>query len=118
MQAYSTPITPPPTTIIVLGMSGICRIWSLLRMLRPLMGTFGETAGFVPVAITMVPALYTLAPREPSTRIVCGSTKLAHPNSISMLLRISCDSVTSISVLITCCTRKTRSAMQIFSFTR
>ncbi len=42
MQVYSTPITPPPTTISVFGISGICRIWSLLMMLRPLIGTFGD----------------------------------------------------------------------------
>ena len=40
MHAYSTPITPPPTTIKVRGICGMPRIWSLLMMLRPLIGTF------------------------------------------------------------------------------
>ena len=39
-----------------LGISGILRIWSLLMMLRPLMGTLGETAGLVPMAMTMFSA--------------------------------------------------------------
>ena len=57
MQVYSTPITPPPTTISVLGISGICRIWSLLMMLRPLIGTLADAAGLVPVAMITVSAL-------------------------------------------------------------
>ncbi len=42
MQAYSTPMTPPPTTISVLGISGMARIWSLLMMVRPLSGNGGR----------------------------------------------------------------------------
>ena len=53
MQVYSTPMTPPPTTISDLGRLGRSRIWSLLMMLRPLMGTLGESAGLVPVAMMM-----------------------------------------------------------------
>jgi len=45
-------ITPPPTTISVLGISGIFRIWSLLIMFRLLKGTNGDSAGLVPVAMT------------------------------------------------------------------
>ena len=45
MQVYSTPITPPPTTIRVLGISGMFRIWSLLTMVRPLSGTVGLIGG-------------------------------------------------------------------------
>ena len=45
MQVYSTPMTPPPTTMSVLGRSGRLSTWSLLMMLRPLMGTLGETGG-------------------------------------------------------------------------
>jgi hypothetical protein len=43
MQVYSTPMTPPPTTISVLGSLGRSRTWSLLMMVRPLMGTLGES---------------------------------------------------------------------------
>lgn len=56
MQVYSTPTTLPPTTIIVFGISGICRIWSLLIMFRLLNGTLGELAGLVPAAMIMPPA--------------------------------------------------------------
>jgi hypothetical protein len=49
---YSTPMTPPPTTMSVLGKVGRFRTWSLLMMLRPLMGTLGEKAGWVPTAMT------------------------------------------------------------------
>src|SRR6266404_369703 len=52
MHAYSTPITPPPTTISVFGICDMLRIWSLLMMFRPLMGTLEFTDGLVPVAMT------------------------------------------------------------------
>ena len=102
MQVYSTPITPPPTTIIVFGRFTSSSTRSLLMMLRPLIGTFGDDAGLVPVAIRMFFASYTLEPREFVTFTCDTSSKLATPTSISMLLRESCASVTSISVLITC----------------
>ena len=57
-------------------------------------------------------------PREFVTLMWFASSKLAIPTSISMLLRESCASVTSTSVLITCWTRNARSDMVIFSFTR
>ncbi len=56
MQVYSTPMTPPPTTISVFGISGMSSTWSLSMMLRPLIGTLAETAGLVPVAMTMASA--------------------------------------------------------------
>ena len=52
MEVYSTPMTPPPTTMSVLGKVGRLSTWSLLTMLRPLMGTLGEKAGLVPTAMT------------------------------------------------------------------
>jgi len=77
MHVYSTPITPPPTTIKVLGNSGICRIWSLLMMLWPLMGTVSDTAGLVPVAIMIMGASRSACPREVTTRMCVASRKLA-----------------------------------------
>ena len=79
MHVYSTPMTPPPTTINVLGSSAICRIWSLVRMLRLFSGTFGDSAGLVPVAMTMAWPSRSVWPCEPWTRMWCGSTKLAVP---------------------------------------
>ena len=52
MQVYSTPITPPPTIIIVFGNAGRSSTRSELMMLRPLTGTFADAAGLVPVAIS------------------------------------------------------------------
>ena len=51
MQAYSTPITPPPTTISDLGSASRPRIWSLLMMVLPFTGTLSDTAGLVPTAM-------------------------------------------------------------------
>ncbi len=51
MQVYSTPITPPPTTIIVFGRFTRSSIRSELMIDCPLIGTLADVAGFVPVAI-------------------------------------------------------------------
>ena len=51
IEVYSTPMTPPPTTIRVFGICDICRTWSLFTMLRLLRGTLGDTAGLVPGAM-------------------------------------------------------------------
>ena len=118
MQQYSTPMTPPPTMIMVFGRLGRFSTWSELTIVVPLMGTFGELAGFVPVAMMTFLPSYTVWPRVFVTFTCVGSSKLATPVSTSTLLRESCASVTSISVLITCCTRKARSAIVIRSFTR
>jgi len=45
MEAYSLPITPPPTTIIDLGSRVICRTVSLSKMLSRLNGMNGGRAG-------------------------------------------------------------------------
>ena len=117
MHVYSTPMTPPPTTISVLGISGMSRIWSLLTMVRPLSGTVALVAGLVPVVMMTVGASRSLWPREFSTRTCVASRKLARPVITSTPLRVSCAWVTSTSVLITWLTRKPRSAMVIFSLT-
>jgi len=43
-RCIRTPITPPPTTISERGSTGRSRMWSLLTMERPLMGTWGRVA--------------------------------------------------------------------------
>ena len=50
MQAYSAPMTPPPTTIIVLGSELRFRISSLVRIVCSLNGTCAGRAGLVPTA--------------------------------------------------------------------
>jgi hypothetical protein len=51
MQQYSTPMTPPPTMIMVEGSVGRSSTRSEFTMVVPLIGTFGELAGLVPVAM-------------------------------------------------------------------
>src|ERR1019366_2593605 len=84
MHVYSTPITPPPTTISVRGISGISKIWSLLTMVRPLSGTVGLVAGLVPAAMMMLGAPRSLWPREFSTRTCVASRKLVRPGDVDL----------------------------------
>ncbi len=98
-------------------MSGICRIWSLLTIVRPFNGTLSETAGLVPVAMMMVGASRSAWPREFTVRTCVASMKLARAFSTSMPLRANWAWVTSASVLITWLTLKPRSAMVILSLT-
>src|SRR5260370_39301512 len=79
MHTYSTPMTPPPTTIMDLGISGIFRIWSLLMMVLSLKGTRGETAGFVRGAMTIWFAFNSDCSREPATCMRGGAIKQAIP---------------------------------------
>ena len=118
MHVYSTPMTPPPTTISVFGISSIGRIWSLSMMVRPFNGTSVETAGLVPTPMMMNGASIRFYLGNSPPRGGSDPEKVAVPISISILLRESCACVTSISVLITCWTRNDRSAIVIFSFTR
>ena len=73
-------------------MSGICRIWSLLMMVRPLIGTVGDAAGLVPVAMMMMGASRSACPREFSTRTCVASRKLAaagdHFHAVARQLRL------------------------------
>ena len=80
--------------------------------------TVAQGCGFVPVPITIFSAATSLEPRELVTSIVCGSWNVPVPVITSTPFRDSCACVTSISVLITCCTRNDRSAIVIFSLTR
>ena len=53
MQQYSTPITPPPTIIMVFGRVVRFNTRSELMIVDPLIGTLAEVAGLVPVPIMM-----------------------------------------------------------------
>ena len=57
IDAYSTPITPAPTTTIEPGTSSTARIWSESSTRTPSNFTFDGRAGTVPVAMTMTPAV-------------------------------------------------------------
>ncbi len=56
IDAYSTPMTPAPTTIIVRGRSLRPRMPSESRIVSPSTATPGGAAGRVPVAITILSA--------------------------------------------------------------
>ena len=53
MVAYSQPITPPPSTAIVLGMESVSRIESESQIVRLFNGMSAPRRGREPVAITM-----------------------------------------------------------------
>jgi hypothetical protein len=52
MLAYSIPITPAPSTVIVFGIRGSCRIVSESKTVSPSKGTSAGRLGREPVAIT------------------------------------------------------------------
>ena len=120
IDAYSTPMTPAPTTTSESGTVSKVRIWSESRTLTPSKSTWSGRAGVVPVAMTTLSAVRVRCDPEPSMSIesVCGSRKLAAPAISSMWLRISCDRMTSVSRPITCCSRASRSEMVMSSLTR
>ena len=120
IEAYSTPITPAPTTTIEPGTVSSWRIWSESSTRVPSNSTLVGRAGRVPVAITILSAVRVRCTCDPSmsTDSVCGSMKLAIPGISSMWLRSSWDLITSVSRPITCCSRASRSAMVISSLTR
>ncbi len=64
MQVYSTPMTPPPTTIMVFGRLTRSSTRSELMIDVPLIGTLAELAGLVPVAIRTFFASYIVEPLE------------------------------------------------------
>jgi len=87
MHAYSIPMTPAPTTIMVEGTRLRSKMPSASMMALPSTGTSGEAAGTVPVAMTTRSAWMTMAGPSPSIVMVCGSTKEAWPSSTSTPLR-------------------------------
>jgi hypothetical protein len=52
MLAYSVPTTPAPSTVMVFGMRGSCRIVSESKTVSPSKGTSSGRFGRDPVAIT------------------------------------------------------------------
>ncbi len=88
IEAYSTPITPAPTTASVRGSFFIVVTSSLVRTTSPSAGTPGGAAGRVPTAMTMRAAL-TVWVRSPTICRRCGSTNEASPWSRVMSLRCS-----------------------------
>src|SRR3954454_19882182 len=100
IDAYSTPITPAPTTVIVRG----TRLSSLSSpsesmIVRSSNCTESGRAGRVPTAITMFFA--RTCSSIPWMSTVCGSTNVASPGSRPTRLRRNCSRVIAVSAATT-----------------
>lgn len=97
MQAYSTPTTPAPMTMIERGREGMERKLSESTTAAPSNGTDAGRAGVEPEATRMESARTSSVsahPSRPSRRL---SRKNASPRSTSTPLRRSCRSKTPLS---------------------
>ena len=104
IDAYSTPITPAPTTVIVRG----TRLSSFNRpsesmIVRSSNSTDAGRAGRVPTAITI--RFARTGSSEPSMRTVWSSVKAASPGSNPTWLRRSCSRVIAVSAATTAAAR-------------
>ncbi len=81
MLAYSIPTTPAPSTVIVFGMRGSCRIVSESKTVSPSKGTSSGRLGREPVAITKKSAVRVRvsAPFGGVTATAWGPAKRAWP---------------------------------------
>ena len=79
IDAYSAPITPAPTTVIVRGRRSSLSIPSESITVRSSKETSVGRAGTVPTAITMRSAVQALAPSSPCTVTEWGPEKDAKP---------------------------------------
>ena len=85
MLAYSIPTTPAPSTVIVFGMRGSCRIVSESKTVSPSNGTSSGRFGREPVAITKNSAVRVRvsAPFGGFTATAWGPAKRAWPSTTS-----------------------------------
>ena len=118
MQAYSVPITPPPTTIMVLGRRSSFNSSSLVMMVRPLNGTLLGRAGRVPTETRNLSAVSISLSSSRSTCRRLGPSKWAVPQIRSMRLRSNWSRMTSHSWRMTFCDADMRSAMVMSFLTR
>ncbi len=106
IDAYSTPITPPPTTTSARGRVRSDTMSSLVKISDPSVVHPGGTRARVPVAMRTWSAVMRRSPERPSTSSVCASTKLAEPLISVTSLRRSWSRITRPSSDITCSTRR------------
>ena len=100
IDAYSTPITPAPTTVIERGTRrSRRRSPSESMIVRSSKATVSGRAGRVPTAITIRSARITSS--EPSISTVWSSSKRASPGSQPTMLRRNCSRTTAVSAAIT-----------------
>ena len=80
IDAYSQPTTPPPITIMLLGMASVDRIESESHTVRSLKGMVPGRRGRDPVPITIKSAFNrSMSPFGFMTCRVCASTNEATP---------------------------------------
>ena len=113
IDAYSTPITPAPTTVMLRG----SRCWMCSRPSESMIvwsskaTSFGR-AGLVPVAMMMLSAVTSLGPMSSSLmQTVCSLTKDAWPNSRPTRLRRNCSRTTCASAPTTRAVRSIRNSI-------
>ena len=117
MEAYSQPITPPPMTIMLLGMTSVERIESESQIVTSLKGISSGRRGRDPVAMTINGAVSkSLSLLLADTFRMCGSTNEAVPWMISTSFRSSWSVMTSCSCLMTRSFRAIRSRSVMFFF--
>ena len=109
IEAYSTPITPAPTTAIVLGNSFIRTMPSESMIVHPSTRMFGGSAGRVPTAIRMFRAVRVRDPYWVSTKRLCGPSNVALPRIMFTSLRCIWSVCTRVSTWMTSPTRCRRS---------
>ncbi len=117
MDAYSMPITPPPTTTRARGMPLSWRMPSESRIVLSSNSTAAGRFGRVPTAITIFSAVARRASLPWVTTTVCGSANVALPFRSATWLRASWLRTVSISRWITAWVRQNRSSMVISSLT-
>jgi hypothetical protein len=120
IEAYSTPMTPAPTTTMESGTFSSESTWSESSTREPSNSTCEGRAGVVPVAMMILSAVRVRNTCEPSmsTERVCGSANDAMPGISSTWLRLSWALITSVSRPTTYCSRVSRSLMVMSSLTR
>ena len=105
IDAYSTPITPAPTTARLRGSFFIRMTSSLVMTTSPSAGTPGGAAGRVPTAMRMRARAHRPGCPSPTICRRCGSTNEASPWSRVTSLRCSWSSMTARSRATTSSTR-------------
>ena len=118
IEAYSTPITPAPTTTIVSGISSMWRIPSESRTVRSLNATPSGWVGREPGARTNRSAPMRRSPSSETTFSSLGPAKEAMPSTTVTWLRMSWSRTTLRSVSMTCSMRDRRSPKVRSAFTR
>ena len=83
MLAYSMPTTPAPSTVMVFGIRGSCRIVSESKTVSPSKGTSSGRFGREPVAITKWSAVSVRSSAPPGGRTATawGPAKRAWPST-------------------------------------